>query len=643
MKIIVRKTVTIILFLGGLVLAPLALIIAMGPLLFEQPIDTNPPRSQFSLTTLLPNVVGNGLAFADIDQDGDDDLFVTSYPTGTSSPSVLLRNEGGILKDATSALGLPSVWGSSAFFADIDNDSYPDLFLVEVVWGTDSHRRADTRIRYYKNVRGLSFIETPNVALNTTVGSTEGSLSFGDYDGDGDLDLVASYLGEGRKYLLIPRNDSFRRGTLLLGSAWIAAFCGDKAQSVIKEEPDLAHMLQADFGSADDFLKRGGCLYHPRDYAPGVLRFPAEDTRGIFILATTPGAVRIFHNNGGSFEEAPQPLLQDLSARGARIRGISGQMGWDVSSRRFFQPISADMNNDGRQDILVATDIGRNALLLNEGSWRFRDLADSSGLDIFGTGMGIAPGDPYHRGQIDYLITNFGHIFRFIPTAVSFALDEKLSLSHLGFGWGIAFTDMQNDGWDDVYIGNGTRTYAEEDGEDYREAIAHGLYGDTGEGSYAGAFARNRLYLNRTGRFVDVSGIMVPDITSSSRPIAVADIDGDGFEEIAVGGSGRPTGPGLSLLKNVGGENAFVKVKLQGTVSNRQGVGATIILKSGHENRARLVAVGESFSAQHSMIKSFGLGAYEGRDVMVEVRWPSGIVQSVTIPVGTTTTITESF
>jgi hypothetical protein len=181
------------------------------------------------------------------------------------------------------------------------------------------------------------------------------------------------------------------------------------------------------------------------------------------------------------------------------------------------------------------------------------------------------------------------------------------TLNVLSFGGG--FLDYDNDGWLDLFIANG-HVYPEVESfpvrEHYRQL--NSLFHNAGNGKFI--------------ETTEAAGIAALP-RRVGRGVAFADFDNDGFTDIVVANNDDPP----TLLHNSGNSNHFLNVKLVGTKSNRDGMGARIRVVAGGISQIREIAGGGSYLSQSDLRANFGLG----RNVQaktLEVKWPSGQIDT---------------
>jgi hypothetical protein len=122
-----------------------------------------------------------------------------------------------------------------------------------------------------------------------------------------------------------------------------------------------------------------------------------------------------------------------------------------------------------------------------------------------------------------------------------------------------------------------------------------------------------------------------------ARAAAYADIDNDGFLDVLLTTNAGPT----FLFHNEGGTNHSLRIKLLGTKSNRDGIGAIVHVTSGGDKQWKMLRSGSSYLAQSELVLTFGLGVETKADT-IEIQWPSGQVDKLSnVNAGQTVTVQE--
>jgi hypothetical protein len=314
----------------------------------------------------------------------------------------------------------------------------------------------------------------------------------------------------------------------------------------------------------------------------------------------------LYHNNGdGTFTDV---------TRSAGIKD-PGYYGFGV--------LFSDLDNDGWPDIFVANDSTPNLLFHNNGNGTFSEKGLVAGVALSGdgreqAGMGVDAGDYAGDGHLGLVVTHFSHDYTTLYENGSsgFFTDVSYAAGLAGkagqyLGWGVGFVDLDNDGWLDLFIANG---------HVYPEVDKHGLG--------TRYLQRKQLFLNLGARrFRDITdevggGLL---IEKSSRGAAFGDFDNDGdIDAVVINLNDRPT-----LLRNdtVNG-NHWVTIRLVGTRSNRDAIGARIQIDSGGRTQTTEVRSGGSYLSHNDLRAHFGLGA-SARVERLQIRWPSGLVETV--------------
>jgi len=284
--------------------------------------------------------------------------------------------------------------------------------------------------------------------------------------------------------------------------------------------------------------------------------------------------------------------------------------------------VFADVNNDGKPDLLVGDDSTPNYLYLNKGDGTFEDVSYASGFAVNGAGqetasMGIAVGDYLNNGMLDVFDTTFSDNYKPLyrnegdgnMTDVSYEMGlGEVTVPFLS--WGDAFFDYDNDGWKDLMMA---------DGHVYREADQYPWGTSWAE--------RPMLFHNLGGKKFEavppVEGTGLTDVIAG-RGMAVGDLFNDGKIDAVINVmDGHPV-----LLRNVSEDrNHWIEFKLTGgPKSPRDAVGATVYLKANNMRQREDVLSGGSYASNNDPRPHFGLGAATAIDD-VEVHWPSGVVE----------------
>jgi hypothetical protein len=312
------------------------------------------------------------------------------------------------------------------------------------------------------------------------------------------------------------------------------------------------------------------------------------------------------------------PLTLYRNNRNGTFSDVSRESGLDRLVGRSLGVVAIDVNGDGWQDLFISRDGSSNLLLLNQRNGTFVDAALEAevGYDSAGNakaGMGIDAGDCDGDGYPDFVVTNFNNEFdSLFLNSGQFPYTEASRKSHIAamsrfdVGWGARFLDYDNDGRLDLLIVNG---HINEVIELAQPAVK---------------FREHPLLLHNMGKaiFNDVTAEAGTAFQKgfTARGLATGDLDGDGAIDAVftcVGGS-----PVL-LRNNVGRRNAWLGIKLIGVKSNREGIGARIVLTARGQQTTRWIHGGGSYLSSHDKRVVFGLKDLSPRQkVDVEVYWP---------------------
>jgi hypothetical protein len=232
--------------------------------------------------------------------------------------------------------------------------------------------------------------------------------------------------------------------------------------------------------------------------------------------------------------------------------------------------------------------------------------------------MGVALGDYDGNGLFDIFVTNFANdtntLYRNLgktqfADATSLAGLGEISFAYLG--WGTGFEDFDNDGLLDIFVANG-HVYPQVDGAETGQHYAQ----------------RKELYRNiGGGKFQEVARDVGGDllIPKSARGAAFGDFDNDGnIDALVVNLNDRP-----SLYHNEGGNrNHWITMRLKGTHSNRDAIGARVEIQADGKTQVDEVRSGGSYLSHNDMRIHFGLGSASHVD-RIRIRWPDGKTQDL--------------
>jgi len=355
-----------------------------------------------------------------------------------------------------------------------------------------------------------------------------------------------------------------------------------------------------------------------------------------------------------------------------RFTEAAADVGLDVYSTRFtLASVWDDFDDDGDQDLYVVNDFGSNCFFRNDDG-HFTEIAESVGVLDTAAGMGAATADVDLDGKLDLYVTNMtSALGSRVTSQPRFQAEHPetkgaymyhargntllvnngdgtyrdvsgpAGVSPAGWAWGGNFLDWNNDGYEDIVVPNGFVTNEKDvdlEGFMWRR-IAGSSPLDEPAAHYANAWdairhfsmfegysynghERNYAYLNMGGlRFSDVSYAAGLDFLDDGRAAATVDWDDDGRVDLLLR---NRTGPRLRLLRNDhGAARSFVSVELRGTESNRDAVGARVVVEAGGRRLRRVVQAGEGFLCASSLRLHFGLNGAERIERMTVI-WPSG-------------------
>lgn len=282
---------------------------------------------------------------------------------------------------------------------------------------------------------------------------------------------------------------------------------------------------------------------------------------------------------------------------------VSNLVGLLETSNLSFCSAFFDFNNDGWQDIYVSNDRvdNPNVLYKNNGDGTFSDVSQSSGTNLAIDAMTVTIGDYNHDGWFDIYVSNTpsGNVFLMNngnETFTNIAASNGTTFNSIA--WGAVFFDAENDMDLDLYV-SGQLTGSN---PNLRSAA---FYENNGNDIYT--IPTNCGFVNDT---------------RESYSNAIGDVDNDGLSDIAVSNANYEN---IFIWKNqTATTNNYLKIKLHGTTSNKNGIGSVIEMSANGIKQYNYTLCGEGYLAQNSATEIFGLGTNTSADY-VKVTWLSGI------------------
>jgi len=499
---------------------------------------------------------------------------------------------------------LPETVGAGCAFVDYDNDGWMDIYLVNSGVCDFFQPAPPLRNALFHNNRDGTFTDVTQRA--GVPGNAYGmGVAVGDYNGDGFPDLYVTQYPNSILY----HNNGDGTFTDVTEKAGVAA--PGWATSAVWFDYD-------NDGRLDLFV----CRFV--DYSKAKLKFCGDLITGerhyCIPSIYDPMPCWLFHNNGdGTFTD------------------VSKESGIAQHRAKAWGAVAADLNNDGRMDLYVTNDTVPNFLFANRGKGKFEEIGLLAGVGVssFGkprSGMGVDAADYDQDGWIDLFEANVDQeMYSLYHNDKDEVFSDVSNPNGIGVatrlmsGWGLKFLDYDNDGNLDLLLCNGHPDDTVEkriEGVKFREPML--LFRNTGKG------------------FENVSAGSGSVFTKplAARGLALGDFDNDGAVDLLVSqNNGSPL-----LLRNVAArENHWLGVRLVGTKSNVDAVGAKVTYQAGDLQRHQFKVGGGSYLSSHDPRMVFGLGK-RSKVEWLEVLWPqpSGRKERFTdLPVDRYITIVE--
>ena len=543
---------------------------------------------------------GNGIAVADIDNDGRlDVLFVTQ-----AGGNALWRNTGGgKFENITSKAGvaLPDRISVAASFADIDNDGDADLYITTVRKGN----------RLYENIGGGAFRDITDASGTGHKGHSSGAVFF-DYDRDGLLDLFLTNVGQYTSEKL--REASNDGVDYAFYDGLSDAFAGH-----LKPERFEQSILYHNEGGNRfiDVSEQAGLqdMGWAGDAAAGDIN--GDGWTDLYVL-NMQGADQYYQNREGKRFVRMGPE-------------VFPQTSWGAMGIKIF-----DWNNDGLMDIYITdmhSDMGENI-----GVEREKDKSEISAAAIvirggFGTG-GESDEDLSHETSI------YGNSFFEQESPGTYKeVSDRIGAENY-WPWGLSTGDINADGFQDVFIASSMNF-------PFRYGVNSVLLNENGErfrdSEFILAAEPRRNQLSAVRWFTldcddekdaefwacsDRRGLVEIWGARGTRASVIFDLDDDGDLDIVTNEFNTEPMVLVSNLTSVSAKVRYLKVRLKGTTSNRSGIGARVELETDSGSYVQVMDGKSGYLSQSSMPLYFGLG--DARKIKgIRVLWPSGKEQVI--------------
>ena len=479
-----------------------------------------------------------------------------------------------------------------AFF-DYDNDGWMDIFILggRTLAGTPP----GSGNRLYHNNRDGTFTDVTAKSGLSDPGWAQG-VCVGDYNNDGWEDLFLTYYGQNR----LCRNNgdgTFTNVTAEAGLLYPKTRYSTGCSFVDYNRDGhldlfVSNYLEIDLATAPK----------PSLAVPNFCNYD-----GVAVLCGPDGLPKaqnyLYRNNGdGTFSDVSHE---------SGVAGFRGSYGLSV--------VSFDADEDGWPDIFVTCDSTPSLLLMNNRDGTFREEGLFRGVAIAGdgkvmAGMGADVGDYNLDGHTDLVKTHFHNqatgLYRndgkgnFDDVTIQAGLNRETRF--VSFGPGLV--DFDNDGYPDLLVTTGT-IYPELDrvNPKFPARSPRILFRNQGDGT-----------------FVQLSAEAGPGINARhcSRGAAFGDFDNDGDMDVLIMNVNEP--PSL-LCNDAPPDNRWIKIRLEGTKSNRSAIGARVLARYGGKVQVQEVLSQSSFLSSNDPRLHFGLGAATTADI--EIHWPLGTIE----------------
>ncbi len=479
---------------------------------------------------------------------------------------------------------LPETMGSGGAFLDYDNDGWLDIVLVNSKSWPHRNDRNPSHHALYRNNRDGTFTDVTRQA-GLAVEFYGMGITAADYDNDGDCDIYITALGPDRLFQ-------------------------NQGDGTFRDATEEAGLGNPDFGSSAAFFD-----YDRDGHLDLFVANYVQWTRETDIYCSIDGENKSYCTPE-AYKGATPRLYRNLGD--GRFREVTEEAGLFDETNKGLGVLIFDYNNSGWPDVMLANDTQPNRLYENQGNGTFREMGVLAGVAFSEDGvargaMGIDAGDYDHSGYFSVAIGNFSNemVSLYHNEQNGFFIDDAPvstvgPATLLSLTFGLFFFDYDLDGYLDLFVANG---HVEDDINRVQKRVTYAQ--------------PSQLFRNLNGReFREVthekgSSFAAPRV---ARGAAYGDFDNDGDLDILLTTCNGPA----RLFRNDGGNrNNWVAFRLEGSKSNRDGIGAVVRVRTGEKVQTNYVRTGGSYASQSQLRLTFGLGQAPRVD-SVEIAWPSG-------------------
>ncbi|OWW27405.1 hypothetical protein B4Q04_07060 [Zobellia sp. OII3] len=541
---------------------------------------------------------GGGVSVGDLNNDGLQDLYFIS---NLYSNKLFLNKGGLVFEEKTLEAGLKGKTGfpTGVTMVDINSDGLLDIYISKSGnYPNPEHRKNELYINQGVNDKGVpEFVEEASrYGLDLAHYSTQ--AAFFDYDKDGDLDMFLLNHG-------IDPAETESNIDKLLGQ---------------KSEYSSNRLFQNNEGKYVDVSEKVGIVDNGIGYGLGIAIGDLNNDQWPDMVIGMDYSEKdhlYINQKDGTFKEVVQQATNHIS---------NFSMGNDI----------ADINNDGYFDFISVDMVSNNNYDLKT---NMSGMNPKRFHDLVGKGL-------HYQYMFNTLQLNNGNMLENSTVPAFSDVAQFAGLSKTNWSWAPLFFDMNNDGWQDVFVSNGVlRSFRNNDFVIYKRQRVAKLYDDIkkygNKDSLIASYYRdllavmpekkevNLLYLNnRDFTFSEMNGSWKLNVPTATNGAVYADLDNDGDLDIVGNNINDPVTVYRNNSRELAPDNNYLSVKLRGEKGNINGIGARISLQYDDVVQSKELYVSRGFQSSVSNRLHYGTGQKNVID-KVSITWPDGKRQSL--------------